>query len=221
GLGSARKRCSARCAGDRVFAHLDTSGRIGGRDPTCPARLQGLRDRLRTTANILPAETLAIGTDVMGATASTDCWHTVGQPFNDRPGGLSHLGLATAYSNVGTLTIPVGVKVFPLKGHEITGWYAYRGIVNPRLMEIAFAPELRAQGKSHIGKTIDHEVGAYWFWTLNPNFDIRLSGNLGFAGNASKDLAELSDCNLNAPGIQRCHGKDVALKAEARFRARF
>ena len=57
---------------------------------------------------------------------------------NDRVGNRSHLGLATTYSNVGTLLIPVGLKVFPLKGHELTGWYAYRGMVNSRLVEIAF-----------------------------------------------------------------------------------
>jgi hypothetical protein len=157
----------------------------------------------------------------MGATTGTDCWHTVGQPFNDRPGALSHLGLATPYSNVGTLTIPVGLKVFPLKGHEITGGYAYRGMVKSRLIDIAFAPELAAQGKSHIGKGIDHEVWGYWMWTLNPYFDIRLAGSLGFAANGSKDLARLSDCNPNAANVQSCHGNDVALKGEARFRARF
>jgi len=157
----------------------------------------------------------------MGATTGTDCWHTVGQPFNDRVGAFSHLGIVSPYSNVGTLLIPVGLKVFPLKGHELTGWYAYRGMVDSKLLEIAFAPELRAQGKSHIGKSIYHEVGGYWFWTLNPNFDIRLSGSLGFAANASKDLAELSDCNPRVTGVQRCHGDDVGLKAEARFRARF
>jgi len=221
GFAPSPNRSSAQFTGVPSFAHFDTSGRIGGRDYTCPARLQGLPARLRTTANILPANPLAIGTDVMGATTGTDCWHTVGQPFNERPGAFSHLGLVTAYSNVGTLTIPVGLKVFPLKGHEITGWYAYRSIVNPRLMEIAFAPELAARGKSSIGKSIDHEVGAYWFWTLNPNFDIRLAGSLGFAANGSKDLAKLSDCNLNVAGVQRCKGDDVARKAELRFRARF
>jgi hypothetical protein len=221
GFAPSANRSSAQFTGTPTFAHFDTDGRIGGRDYTCPARLQGLPARLRTTANILPASPLSIGTDVMGATTGTDCWHTVGQPFNERPGAFSHLGLVTAYSNVGTLTIPVGLKVFPLKGHELTGWYAYRGIVNPRLMEIAFAPELAARGKSSIGKSIDHEVGGYWFWTLNPNFDIRLAGSLGFAANGSKELAKLSDCNLNVAGVQRCKGDDVARKAELRFRARF
>ena len=66
-----------------------------------------------------------------------------------------------------------------------------------------------------------NEVWGYWLWTLNPHFDIRLAGSLGFAAEGSKDLARISDCNLNVPGIQRCNGNDVAMKGEARFRARF
>jgi hypothetical protein len=219
GFAPSANRSSAQFTGTPTFAHFDTSGRIGGRDYTCPARAQGIANR--STTGILAADPLSIGAGALGATTGTDCWHTVGQPFNDRPGGLSHLGLASAYSNVGTLLIPVGLKVFPLKGHELTGWYAYRGMVNPHLVEIAFAPELAAQGKSHIGKSIYHEVGAYWFWTLNANFDIRLSGSLGFAASASKELAHLSDCNLALPGVQSCHGGQPGMKAEARFRARF
>jgi hypothetical protein len=157
----------------------------------------------------------------MGTTTTTDCWHDVTYPFNDRPGNLSHLGIATTYSNVGTLLAPVGVKVFPLKGHEVTGWYAYRSMVSTKLIDIAFAPELAAQGKSSIGKGIYHEVGGFWLWTLNPYFDIRLAGTLGFAADGSKDLAKLSDCNLNAPGVQSCKAEDVALHGEVRFRARF
>src|SRR5262249_8121124 len=150
-----------------------------------------------------------------------ECWHSVIYPFNDRPGTLSHLGLATTYSNVGTLLIPVGVKLFPLKGHELTGGYTYRSMVDSTLIEIAFAPELAAQGKSRIGKGIYHEVWGYWLWRLNPNFDIRLSGSIGIAANGSKDLAELSDCNPRVAGVQPCHGDDLGLKAEARFRTRF
>ena len=213
GFSSYAIRSSSQFTGVPTFAQFDTSQAIGGRDGSCPARLQGLTGRRTTSLNI--------GTDVMGTTAGADCWHDVVYPFNDRPGNLSTLGIATTYSNVGTLMIPVGLKVFPLKGHELTGWYAYRGMVDSRLLEIAFAPELAAQGKRHIGKGIYHEAGGYWLWTLNPNFDIRLSGALRFAANGSKDLAQLSDCNTNAPGIQRCQGKDVALHGEARFRARF
>jgi hypothetical protein len=215
GFSSYAVRSSSQFTGVPTFALFDTAIGIGARDRTCPARLQGLPSRVTTGS-------LNIGTDVMGTAAGTDCWHDVTYPFNDRAGNLSHLGIATTYSNAGTLLIPVGVRVFPLKGHELTGWYAYRGMVKTRLLEIAFAPELAQPGApKHIGKGIYHEVGGYWLWTLNPNFDIRLAGNLGIAANGSKDLAELSDCNLNAPGVQRCHGKDVALHAEARFRARF
>ena len=214
GFSSFPIRGSSQFTGVPIFAHFDPSSAIWSRDYTCPARAQGLANRTTTSLNI--------GTGVLGATTGTDCWHDVTLPFNDRPGNLSHLGLASTYSNVGTLLIPVGVRVFPLRGHELTGWYAYRGMVKTRLLEIAFAPELAAPGAPHhIGKGIYHEVGGYWLWTLNPNFDIRLAGNLGFAANGSKDLAQLSDCNLNAPGVQRCKGEDVALHAEARFRARF
>jgi hypothetical protein len=223
GFSSYPATSSSQFTGVPTFAQFDISQAVGGRDRSCPARLQGLPARSRTAATTLAGAPLAIGTDVMGGTTGTDCWHDVVYPFNDRVGRFSHLGLVSTYSNVGTLMIPAGVKVFPsfLKGHEFTGWYAYRGMVSTRLIDIAFAPELAAQGKSHIGKGIYHEAGGYWLWTLNPYFDFRLSGSLGFAANASRDLAKLSDCNLNKPGVQSCKADDVALHAEARFRARF
>ena len=215
GFASWPNRASTQFSAMPTFAHFDTSSAISPRDYACPARLQGLPDRSTTSSNI--------GTGVMGArgVGNIECWHDTTHPFNTRAGDLSHLGLATTYSNVGTLLIPVGVRVFPLKGHELTGGYVYRSMVDSRLIEIAFAPELAAQGKRHIGKGIYHEAWAFWQWTLNPNFDIRLSGSLGFAADGSKDLAQLADCNLNAAGVQRCKGEDVALKGEARFRARF
>ena len=66
-----------------------------------------------------------------------------------------------------------------------------------------------------------HEIGGYWQWTLNPYFDIRLSGNAAILGEGFKQLAEMADCNLQQPGFQNCTGKTTALKAELRFRARF
>ena len=48
----------------------------------------------------------------------------------------------------GDLVVPAGVRVFPLKGHEITGWYVYRAMVNTNLVEVAFAPELAGTGHS-------------------------------------------------------------------------
>jgi hypothetical protein len=193
---------------------LETSNAFATRDYSCPARLQGLRAAA-------PATNLqAIGAGVLGGAvpAASDCAHTTGNPFNDGLGNVSHLGIRTTYSNPGTLLIPVGVRVFPIKGHEITGWYVYRAMVNTNLLEVAFAPELAGRD---LGKTQYHEVGGFWMWTLNPHFDIRLSGNLAIPGNGYKDLARFADCNLRVAGVQSCQGDDIALAGEARFRARF
>jgi hypothetical protein len=85
-------------------------------------------------------------------------------------------------------------------------------------LEAALAPELGGRG---ISKTQYHEVGGYWLWTLNPYFDIRLSGNMAIPGQGYKDLARLADCNPGVPDVQACQGDNVALVGEARFRARF
>jgi hypothetical protein len=62
-------------------------------------------------------------------------------------------------------------------------------------------------------------------WTLNPNFDIRLAGNVTFAGGGTYDLAHLGNCNAGGGGAYgssaRCGGNDGALRGEVRFRARF
>jgi hypothetical protein len=196
------------------FAHLETSNAFATRDYSCPARAQGVR----TVAPVNNPR--AIGATVLGgaAPAASDCAHTTGNPFNDSLGYVSHLGIGTTYSNPGTLLIPVGVRVFPMQGHEITGWYVYRAMVHTGLLEAALAPELGGRG---ISKTQYHEVGGYWLWTLNPYFDIRLSGNMAIPGQGYKDLARLADCNPGVPDVQACQGDNVALVGEARFRARF
>src|SRR5262249_2798481 len=214
GFASYPTRSQSWFTGRPTFASFEVSSAMAARAYTCPGRLQGTANR--------STGSLAIGNAVMGTTSGVECWHDNMYPFNDRVGNLSHLGIATTYSNVGTLLIPVGAKIFPFQGHEITGGYVYRAMVTPRLLEIAFAPELAQPGAPHsIGKGIYQEAWGYWLWTLNPSFDIRLAGALGFALNGSKDLARISDCNLNAPGIQRCSANDVALRGEVRFRARF
>jgi hypothetical protein len=142
----------------------------------------------------------------------------VGNPFNDRIGNRAHLGLNSTYSNPGVLAIPVGLKVFPLKGHEITAWYIYKAMATTALVETAFAPELAG---GSISKTQYHVVGGYWMWTLNPHFDIRVSGTIGIPGEGYKDLGRLADCNPQVAGLQRCEANDVALIGTARFRARF
>jgi len=169
----------------------------------------------------------ATGIQVTTATPSTgfaECGHTVTNPYNDRLGQTSHLGLFSNYSNPGTLLIPAGVRVFPLKGYEINAWYIYKAMVNTKLLEAAFAPELQVRGGG-IRKAQYNEIGGAVLWTINPNFDIRAAGNVAFAGGGSLDLAHLGNCNTGGGGAYgssaRCGGKDAALRGEVRFRARF
>jgi hypothetical protein len=195
------------------FAHLETSPNFAGRDYACPALSQGLPQPglTRTPLNVGPA--------VLGASGGGfECSHSNVNTFNNRIGVISHLGIGTTYSNPGTLLIPVGLKAYPAKAHELVGWYVYRGMVNTTLLEVALAPELAGKG---IGKAQVHEVGGYWQWTPNPHFDIRLAGSLAFLGSGFKDIARLADCDLQTTGVQACDGNDLALKGEIRFRARF
>jgi hypothetical protein len=199
-----------------MLAHLDKSSASGGtRDYSCPARLRGVRSDA-------PANNpYAIGTVVTEASgAFAECYHTVANLWNARLGRASHGAIVTTYSNPGTLVGTVGLRSFPLKGHEITGWYSYRAMVDNNLLEAAFAPEIQTGVIHKIRKTLYHELGGFWMWTLNPHFDIRLAGNVAVAGDGSRDLAHLADCD---PGPLRrtCQGEGVALKGEARFRARF
>src|SRR4030095_7836646 len=129
--------------------------------------------------------------------------------------------LGSAYSNPGTLVAAPGVKVYPLKGHELVGYYVYRAMLHTGLLERAFVVGIDAGFTGKFDKAQAHEVGGYWQWTLNPYFDIRLSGAMAFLGDGFKDLANLADCNQQQPGFQSCEGKSTALRAEARFRARF
>jgi hypothetical protein len=199
------------------FEHLETSTNFAGRDYACPARSQGTR----TAANAATGP-LAIGTQVLGSGGGTfECSHSVTNAFNQRLGLTSHLGIATPYSNPGTLVAAPGVKVYPLKGHELVGWYVYRQMLHTGLLERAFVVGIDPGFTGKFDKAQAHEVGGYWQWTLNPYFDIRLAGTMGFLGEGFKELARMSDCNLQQPGFQSCEGKSTALRAEARFRARF
>src|SRR5215468_1405112 len=80
----------------------------------------------------------AIGIGGVGGTPGSgfnECGHTVTNPFNDRLGDFSHPGIYTTLSNPGTLLIPVGVRVFPLRGWEAAGWYIYKAMIDTSLME--------------------------------------------------------------------------------------
>jgi hypothetical protein len=204
----------SQITGTGWFDHLDTSTNFAGRDFACPARLQGMR----TAANAATGPQ-AIGTAVLGG--AFECSHSVTNAFNQRLGFPSHLGITSPYSNPGTLVVAPGVRVFPLKGHEVTGWYVYRAMLHTGLLESAFRVGIDPGFTGKIDKGQVHEIGGYWQWTLNPHFDIRLSGNAAILAEGFQDLAKLADCNLQQAGFQGCTGKTTALKAEARFRARF
>jgi hypothetical protein len=171
----------------------------------------------------------AIGTLVTQASAGggfAECYHTVANVWNARLGRRSHQGIVITYSNPGTLFIPVGLRLFPAKGHEVTGWYAYRGVVDSTLLETAFVVGTDPGFTGRINKTLYHELGGFWFWTINPHFDIRFAGSIGINGEGGKDLARLANCNTAGPGgsgtpRMACEGEDLALRGEARFRARF
>jgi hypothetical protein len=201
--------------GVSFFEHLDTSTNFAGRDYACPARSQGVRTTPPT------GNPQAIGTAVLGGNGQFQCSHNVTQAFNQVLGTTSHLGLFSTFSNPGTLVVAPGVKVYPLKGHELVGYYVYRAMLNTSLLERAFVVGLDPGFTGKFDKAQVHEVGGYWQWTINPYFDIRLSGALGSLGDGFKDLAKLSDCNLQQAGSQSCGGKSTAQKAEVRFRGRF
>src|SRR5262245_38427252 len=77
------------------FEHLDTSTNFAGRDYACPARNQGMR-----TGNAPANNPYAIGTLVSTAGMNGfQCSHGVTQPFNQRLGTQSTLGLFSTYSN--------------------------------------------------------------------------------------------------------------------------
>ena len=217
GFSPAANQDVTQITGTNWFAHLDTSANFAGRDYACPARFQGMRQA--PTAATGP---LAVGAQIStGGAAGFECSHTVANPFNQRLGILSTPGIYSTYSNPGTLVIAPGLKVFPLKGHELVGFFVYRGMVNTNLLQRAFVKGIDPGFSGHIGKDQIYELGGFWQWTLNPYFDIRLLGQAAWLGDGYKDLAQMADCNQQLAGFQACGGKNVALRADIRFRARF
>ncbi len=246
---------TTQMTGTTWFAHLDTSNAFSARDYACPARFQGLGANVNTpgvasTTNPgAPGITGRSGTPfstndprevrqngqnpyatgigvapVTPAAGFVECNHSVTNPYISF-GNTSHLGINSSYSNPGTLMIPAGIRVFPLKGYEINAWYIYRAMVDTTLVEAAFAPEIAARRLSGIRKGELQEIGGSVLWTLNPNFDIRLAGNIAIPLGGYIDLAHLANCNAQGGGTYgtsaRCGGTDPALRGEVRFRARF
>jgi hypothetical protein len=208
--------------GTPFFSQLETSSAFAIRDYSCPARLQGVRTPGAAANGAGPVGNLsAVGAGVLGAGGvAFNCAHNTGNPFNDRIGTTSHPGIVTTYSNPGTFDIPIGVRVFPLKGHEITGWFVHRRVDKSQLLDRAFIVGTDPGFNGHIRKALLNEVGGFYQWTLNPYFDIRLAGNIAIPDGGYRDIGRLANCNPSGPR-QGCDGNDIALSGEARFRARF
>ena len=196
----------------------DSAALYGGvtKDYTCPARAQGVRN---TTPAGNPS---AVGAAVLGGSPGNgfECAHSGQQLFNDKLGNTSHPGINTSYSNPGVITFPIGVRVYPLKGHEITGWYVHRRMVNNALLNQAFIVGVDPGFNGNIRKSLYNEFGGFWRWTLNQYFDISLAGNIAIPDGGYRDLGRLADCNPGGPR-QGCNADNVALSGVARFRARF
>jgi hypothetical protein len=171
--------------GEPEFAVLTRSPSWGGRDMGTPAR-----------ANI--------GTGF-------EFLHTVGNPFGDRVGnGLS--GVTTTYTNAGTFTLAPGVKIFPVKGHELDVFYVYRAVMES-------APLEAAVGGVSVDEAMSHEVSAMYTWTISKHFNIQAFGSVFFAASGAQDIAETVVCDT-ATG-ETCKGEDVGLRGSLRFRAQF
>jgi hypothetical protein len=138
--------------------------------------------------------------------------HSSGNPFSNKIGNVTHPGINTNYSNPGTLLIPAGVHIAPVKGHQVTVYYMYVG-----LMDVSTLRADPAIAGADIDATLYHEIDLAYTWTLNRHFDIRLAGTMMLPADGAKDIARTQICS----GGRRCEGEDIALNGEIRFRSQF
>jgi hypothetical protein len=173
-----------------AFGVLDRSPSWGARDVGTPAR-----------ANI---------------TQGNEFLHTVGGVFSDRAANEVS-GLDTTYSNPGTLTLVPGVKIFPVKGHELDLFYIYRQVMESAPFEQEVA------NRFGISKSVDeamtHEFSALYTWTISKHFNIQAAGSVFLAASGAQDIAETQICN-EATG-ETCKGEDVGFRGSLRFRGQF
>jgi len=153
--------------------------------------------------------------------------HTVGNPFSDRIGNSTHVNRAgvvlanTSLSNPGVLMPMAGVTIEPLKGHEVSMLWAWVRLDETDTLRVEAIRAGVRPGLARFEQDLTHEFQLQYTWTLNPHFDIRLTGNVMLPQDGVKTIAATQDCEPSVAGLQRCEGEDVLLKGEARFRARF
>jgi hypothetical protein len=135
-------------------------------------------------------------------------------------------------SNPGVLMPMAGVKMSPLKGHDVDLWWIWTRLDQLETLQQAArnampstlsARDLRRYraAVASFDQNLTQEFSLSYTWTLNPHFDIRLTGNVIIPQDGAKAIARTQDCNESVTGLQSCAGEDVALRGEARFRARF
>jgi hypothetical protein len=143
--------------------------------------------------------------------------HSVGNPWNDRPGGGLSPGITTTYNNPGVLLLAPGVEIAMAKGHSLDLFYIYRRVMDTEPIELSL---LAGEGVAvSVDESISHELAAQYTWTPNPYFDVRLFGGAVIPSEGVEDVASAQVCD-NATGA-RCEGEDVALRGELRVRVRF
>ena len=171
---------------NRWFAPLTDAISIGDRDLPAPARATGF---------------------------SGEWLSTIFSPFNDRAGNGLHAGHSSTYSNPGTLKIPVGLEIRPVKGHTVALFYVYTGVTESHILE-------QITGAGNIDESIYHEVGLRYLWRVNSHFNFKFLSNIVIPGSGSKDVAE-TVFTCGDTGLAQCDGEDPALRAQITFQARF
>jgi opacity protein-like surface antigen len=188
-------------SGHPFFDTLDTSLSFGERPTAAPARA--------------------------GYAGGSQFRHTVGSPYSDRIGRTAHRNAAgalvinSAYSNAGVLMPMAGIKTSFVKGHDFDLYWIWTLLDRSALLRQSALLAGVDPALASFDKNLTHELGFTYTWTLNPHFDIRLAGNMVIPQEGAKDIARTQDCDPDTPGLQACTGNDVALRGEARFRARF
>jgi hypothetical protein len=138
--------------------------------------------------------------------------HSSGNPFSNKIGNVTHPGINTNYSNPGTLLIPAGLHIAPVRGHQVTMYYMYVG-----LMDVSTLRADPAIGGADVDDALYHEIDLAYTWAPNRHFDIRLAGTMMIPADGAKDIARTQICS----GGRRCEGEDIALNGEIRFRSQF
>jgi hypothetical protein len=138
--------------------------------------------------------------------------HSSANPFANKIGNETHLGINTNYSNPGALLIPAGLHIAPVRGHQITMFYMYVG-----MMDVSTLRADPAIGGADVDDLLYHEIDLAYTWTLSRHFDIRAAGTLMIPADGAKDIASTQICR----GGRACQGEDLAMNGEIRFRGLF